>query len=484
MNTGIKPGRPVAATRHEANACDRQAALRFLGRRSLLDFTELMYKIYRGAALHQHLARIAEDCASGKLTKVCISCPPRHGKSTLMAVTNVAWRLTNNPKLNVIIACYSRELSERFSRELCQLLSSERYLSFYPPILPRRAQRVRDWQTLQGGSFYATSVGGGGVGRGADLYIVDDPFKSRADANSEKSRARVLGWFQSSVVTRLSANGCVIVIGTRWHEDDLIGQLTNPARVRNLASSQIPGAMYQTISLEAICEHPETDPLHRAYGEALWPENRSIEQLNEIKGDLPSSEFAAQYQQQPAPPDGNIIDPKDFVVIDRAALPSGLTYKWGWDLAVSTRTHADYSVGVCGAQDKAGNFYLVELNRGKRTWQQQKGTMIELAKKYGVGTVVGVESGAAWAALCDELRKEANGRLIIKDVLPSKDKVGRANPWVAKAECGKFFVVRAEWNKQFLEELKQFPHGAHDDQVDAVSVLFETFRGSRPLVLA
>ena len=363
------------------------------------------------------------------------------------------------------------------------VLSSEAYLSLFPAILDPSAQRLKSWRTLAGGSYFATGVGGGATDRGADIFIADDLTKNRDEASSPTQRDKVWEWFMSTAMTRLSPNGVMVVISTRWHEDDLIGRLTNPERLRQFREHGLAEESFEVVSLEAICENPETDPLKRELGQALWPEQWAVERLEAAKLQIGPYEFAAQYQQKPSPPGGNLVDYRKINIIGREQVPPDLRLVWGWDLASSTKTQGDYSVGAFGGTDKAGNLYLVNINRGKRAWPEQKRVILQCAELNGEGSLIGIETVATWAVALEELKSAVAGRFIVKGFTPNKDKVGRANPWLAKVDGGMFYMVRRPWNQDFMHELEQFPNGAHDDQVDAVSVLWEMVRKRQKILL-
>lgn len=451
---------------------------------SLTTFAEVFGRNYRAADVHRHLAHALEDCYRREIRRICISCPPRTGKSMLSSIMFPAWVLTKTPGAHVIQSSYSSELSEDFSRKAKGVLTSDAYRALFPPILDPAVQRLKAWQTLAGGSYYATGVGGGATGRGADFFICDDLIKNRDEASSQIHRDKVWDWFMSTAMTRLSPNGVMIVIATRWNEDDLIGRLTNPERLRQFRDHGLADEAFEVINLEAICENPHSDPLKRQLGQALWPEQWPVERLLATKLQIGPHEFAAQYQGRPSPEGGNLVDSRKIRSIERHQVPSDLRLVWAWDLASSTKTHADFSVGALGAMDKDGNIYLVNINRGKRAWPEQKRTILHCAEVNGIGSTIAIETTAAWVIAKDELTTAAAGRFIVKGYTPNKDKIGRANPWLAKIDAGMFYLVRGPWNQDFLHELEQFPNGAHDDQVDAISVLWEAVRKRQVLVLA
>ncbi len=440
---------------------------------SLATFAETMLPNYKAAAFHRHLARQLDAVLRGACPRLCVSVPPRMGKSLTASVIFAAWALTKNPRLNIILASHAAELAEGFSLATRQILSSEAYLSLFPPILSVNLERSRNWQTLAGGSYFATGVGGGGLGRGADILILDDLVKNRDDAESVAEREKTWGWLTSTALTRLSPSGVVIVIGSRWHEDDVIGRLT---------SDSFEGPKFTYFKLQALCESPETDPLRRKAGESIWPERWTVEKLAETRATIGRRDFASHYQQAPSPIGGNLVDVSKIRVIDLAAVPPDMTMCRAWDLSLGLTSNGDFSAGARGGLTKDGNFVLMDINRGQRKWTEQREVII--AKARLEGGPVGVETVAAWEVAAAELRTALSGVTTVKSIKVSTSKEARATGWVSMAESGKFFMVQGSWNSAFLRELEQFPNGRHDDQVDAVSLLWEMVRKRTPFMFA
>ena len=317
-------GTPTAAPSNQTDLQQTDALLRDACVDSLTTFAESMQAGYRAARVHRLLAAKLEDCVRRKIRRLCVSIAPRHGKSRLTSVMLPAWALTKNPRLEIIQASYSAELAESFSLATKAVLSGEAYASLFPAILNPETNRSKWWGTRAGGSYFATGVGGGATGRGADLMILDDLFKSREDAGSAAQRELVWNWFCSTAVPRLSPEGVLVAIGTRWHEDDLIGRLTRPERVEQFREVGLGDEAFEFLSIEAICETPESDPLHRDFGKALWPERWPVTRLEAIKAQIGPAEFAALYQARPAALGGNLCDVRRIKIIGRDEVPAGL----------------------------------------------------------------------------------------------------------------------------------------------------------------
>lgn len=450
---------------------------------SLATFSETMSPGWEAGAFHCLLAAKLEDCIRRKVKRLIINCPPQHGKSLLASVNFPAWALTKFPTLRIFQAGHTADLSTGFSRKARTTVTSDRYLSLYPELVNPRVNRADYWETKLGGYYFATSVGGG-TGVSADVLLIDDVHRDRAEANSQTMRDNVWDWFTSTAMTRLAPDGIVIVVMTRWHRDDLAGRLTDPKRIRAMEEAGFSDMQFETLSLEAICENPDKDALHRPIGAALWPEVRDLRWLMAQKLQIGNYEWNALYQQRPNPPGGNIVDTTKIPIIPRSRVPEGLEVVRGWDLAVSKTNLSDYSVGAQLCMDRAGNLYLIHIDRARRLWPQQKAILFSYIQREAIGKRVGIEAVGAWETAASDIREHFKGQVIVQSYTPVKDKLTRALPWLAKIDGGMFFMVEGVWNQDFLDELEQFPHGAHDDQIDAVTVGYEMIAKGGKLLFA
>ncbi len=456
--------------------------------------------------IYRKLTAITE----GKCKRLMIFMPPRHGKSELVTVRYSAWRLQKDPSLNIILASYNQKLANRFSRKVKQALrdatevalkessvaveassdanetetreansarkctrsnaSNDRKTtdnsgSFGDAPLPRRTNTAEEWETTQGGGVRAVGAGAGVTGFGAGLIIIDDPVKSRAEAESSTHRERVWDWFNDDIYTRLEPDAPMILIQTRWHEDDLAGRL--------LKEMDNGGEQWEVISLPAFAESwdggEETlDMLGRKPGEVLCPERFNREALLRIKTQLGSYSFSALYQQHPTPVEGGLFKRKWFKTIDKA--PPQLMWKRAYDLAVSTKTSADYTASFRCAYDKSGNLYIADGFRKRMEYPEQRKYILERMREENF-TEHGIESALHGQAFVQELRREPElRRNAFRAIQVSSDKFTRALSWANLAEEGKVFLVRGAWNDAFIEEACSFPNAKHDDQIDAVSL--------------
>lgn len=376
--------------------------------------------------------------------------PPRHGKSEQNTVRYPVWRLEAEPTMRVIVGAYNQTLANKFSRKARRIAAQR---------IPLSADRaaVEEWETLQGGGFRAIGVGGGITGQGGNLILIDDPVKSREEAESDSYRDRVWDWYRDDLYTRLEPDGAIILTMTRWHEDDLAGRL--------IMEAQNGGEHWEVLNLPALAE--ETDPLGRVPGVALCPERYDEEALANIRMVQGARSFTALYQGKPQPDEGAMFKRQWFDSVDHA--PEGLSWVRYWDLAASTKTTADYTASAEVAMSEEGDVYIRNMVRGRWEWPDAKKIMVS-TMLAGNGTRHGIEEAMHGLAAVQELRRDQSlANISVQGIKVDRDKVSRALPWAARAEARKVKLVKGEWVNAFLDEVCSFPQGTHDDQVDTVS---------------
>jgi predicted phage terminase large subunit-like protein len=489
---------------------------------------------------HQlHIIEQLEKVTSGECKRLMIFLPPRHGKSELVTVRYSAWRLQRDPSLNMILGSYNQQLANRFSRKVRKVIIEAEVQQAEPPAdagtrasLPANAARgvdaenshirashslragcprsdgamfpffsskpantIAEWETAAGGGFRAVGVGGGVTGFGASLIVIDDPVKSRAEAESETYRENLWDWFNDDLYTRLEPEGSVILIQTRWHEDDLAGRLLKEMHdggeqwtVIDLPAIAEPAGTRTSLSaMSAKHEHvdatsdfcgqgcPRSDTDWRLPGQALCPERFDENALEKIKRKLGTYSFSALYQQKPTPSDGGTFKKEWFKKIIPYA-PSGLKWKRGYDLAVSTKTTADHTASFRCAFDKEGNLYIAGGFRKRIEFPEQRRFIIERVRAEP-DTEHGIELALHGQALIQDLRREPGVRgHRLRGIRADADKLTRALAWAPLAEEGKVILVRGPWIDEFIDEAAAFPLGHHDDQIDAVSLAVQMLK--------
>lgn len=392
--------------------------------------------------IQDHLDQVTR----GELRRLMIFAPPQHGKSSLVTVRYPVYRLELDPKLRIIIGAYNQERSAEFSRSARRIARERLDIS-------DERSADRDWQTTQGGGVRAVGVGVGITGYPGELIVIDDPVKSRDEADSQTYRDRVWEWYTQDLYTRLQPGGAVILIMTRWHEDDLAGRI--------LASED--GPSWTVLSLPAEAE--ENDPLGREPGEALCPERYDLAALANRKMVLGSWAYTALYQQRPAPAEGGIIKREWLRYYDQ--LPTKLDRAIAsWDMAFKDNADSSYVVGQVWGQ-VGGDFYLLWQIRERLDFPATQRAVRSLAQRYPQALTKLVEDKANGPAVIASLRHDVSG-LTAYPVAGSKE--ARLQAVSPLFEAGNVYLPRGVgWIDEYVNELCTFPNAAHDDQVDATS---------------
>lgn len=391
--------------------------------------------------IRRHLTELLE----GVYEDLLIFAPPRHGKSEMTTVRLPVYYLNKHSKRRVIVGAYNRELATMFARRSRRL--AQEVLE-----LDKSHQSVCDWAIRQGGEYFAVGVGSGVTGRGGDLIIVDDPVRSRKDANSEAFREECWYWFVEDLYTRREPGAKVVVIQTRWHEDDLSGRI--------LASDFADD--FAVISLPALAM--EDDPLGRAEGEALWPERYNKKALQKIKK-VTGVSFEALYQQQPAPPSGEIIQVDMIKSYEK--LPTVSFTVLALDTAFKDKEENDFSVALVFAICRNG-IYIIDRWKKKAKYPELKAEIRKLAHRYNVNALV-IEDAASGQSLIQDFQAES--RLNVIPIKVDSSKRSRANATTDTVNAERIRYPRnAPWWNDLKYNLAIFPFGKHDDDVDAFTL--------------
>jgi predicted phage terminase large subunit-like protein len=391
---------------------------------------------------------------TGDTNRLMIFCPPRHGKSALVTIRYPIWRLERDPTLRVIVASYNQLLANRFSRQSRRIATGRIELD-------RERRAVEEWQTAEGGTYRAIGVGAGITGQGGDLIMIDDPVKSREEAESAAYRQMVWEWYTDDLWTRREPGASMVLIQTRWHEDDLAGRI--------LASEDGPN--WTVINLPAEAE--QGDPLGRELGAALCPERYDLSALREIRVVLGPYGYTALYQQRPTPPGGGMFKREWFDVV--GAAPAQAARVRAWDRA-ATDKDGDYTVGLLIAKDSDNVFYIEDCIRGQYSDLAAEKIIAQTAatdaeRFRNVTTWLEQEPGSSGKAVV-QITIRALAGYNVKAERSTGDKATRAGPFAAQCEARNVKLVRGAWNAAYLDELCSFPYGAHDDQVDGSSLGF------------
>jgi len=439
-----------------------EALRKQLARRRLLAFTEYTNEVYIPAGHHQRIAEKLEAVERGEIDRLMIFMPPRHGKSELASKRFPAWCLGRNPKRQIIAASYNSDLASDFGRNVRNIVASPEFGQVFTGIsLAPDSQAANRMNTNRGGTYVAAGVGTAVTGRGADIALIDDPFKDREEADSERRRDLVWDWYRSTLYTRLMPGGAIVLIQTRWHEDDLAGRLLeHEGRIED-------GGQWTVLDLPAIDKA----------GDALWPEWYDVPALTRIKDTIGAREWSALYQQQPQPDEGTYFQ-REWLQ-EWTELPAVNFYGTS-DYAV-TDGGGDYTVHRVWGVDQHGTIYRVAGWRGQSTsdvWIEEKLNLIQRWKPlawFG-------EAGVIQKAIEPMLRRRMIERKVycrLEWISSISDKPTRARGFQARAAMGK---VRFEPGADVSEYL-MFPAGKHDDDVDTASLIGRALDDMHPAIV-
>ena len=387
-------------------------------------------------------------------TRIIVSMPPRHGKSEMISFWTPLWFLSKHPDKNVILASYEAELAQHWGRRVRNEAVGNPLIGIQVSADSSASDR---WNTKQGGGMLTAGVGGGILGRGGHLQIIDDPYKNWQDATSPTIQTRTIDWFQSTFWTRREPGSVVIVNMQRWNSKDLVAFLeTDPDHK----------GKWKTICLPALADNPE-DPLGRPIDAALCPERYSREELLEIKAAIGSMKFSAMYQQRPTSIEGGIVK-RDWIQFYRA-LPDGLSdWTISADLTFKDSSKADFTVFQVWARDRARRF-LVDQVRDRMSFTSAIKAFRAISAKYPQATRKLVEEKANGSALIDTLRNEIEGIIAIN---PKESKDARLADASVFFEAGNVYFpdpTIAPWVNDNVEEVVTFPNAGNDDTVDATT---------------
>lgn len=423
-------------------------------------------------ARHLELIETAALHTINTAGRLIVSVSVRTGKSDFLARRLAAWYLGRNPNKRVIVATHMAEFAKTHGGWARDNLTEHGPDTFDVHVSTKsRARNFWELASPHTGGMLTLGVGGSPIGRGADLLIIDDPYGSFADAMSPTIRQAVIDWWTGTMVSRIEPGGAVIIICSRWHEDDLSGFLLREQPDR-----------WTELRMPAICDDPAGDPMGRAAGEALWPERWPVEALEQIRADvtltLGDAVWAAQYQQAPRTPTGGMfpidrwgrIDPGHVALI-------GARWVRGWDLA-ATDGGGDFTVGAKVGRLVDGRTAVADVRRGQWSTDEVREQIKAAAADDGPGVAIELPQDPAQAGKdqAQQLVRMLAG-FDVEARIQSGDKPTRAAGLSAQQRAGNVVLVDGEWIQRFIVEHQAFPRGRHDDQVDAASAAFNRLAG-------
>ena len=432
---------------------------------SFLDFVKHVYPGYKVGPHHLKLIEIFEDIANGKKKRVIVNIAPRHGKSELISYLAPAWFLGKFPQKKIIMASHTADLAVNFGRRVRNLVGSDPYKDIFPQVeLQADSKSASRWGTNYNGEYFAIGVGGALAGRGADLFIIDDPH---SEQEAKTGRPDVFlpawEWFQSGPLQRLMPGGAIIVVMTRWSKLDLTGQIVTQME-RNEDVDP-----WEVIEFPAIKED----------GTALWPEFWDVEELLAKKAALDIRYWNAQYMQKPTSEEGALIKREWWQKWEGEGPPQCEFTIMALDAAQEANNRADYNALTTWGvffNEETNNYNIILLNSIKKRMEfpELKKLVLEEYKNWQPDAFM-VEKKSNGAALYQELRRMG---VPVGEFTPGKgqDKISRVNAVSDLFSSGIVWAPDRRWAKEVIEECNDFPAGANDDLVDSTTLALLRFR--------
>ena len=424
---------------------------------------------------YRHLAATSAAIASMIEEDDCdvlvIDQPVRHGKTELCSRWTPAWYLSRFPERRVLLASYEADFAATHGRRVRELIIE--HGARFGLEVDQTSRAANRWELTNGQGGMGTAGAGGPItGKGGHLLIVDDPIKNIEDAQSEVMRTKLWEWWQNVFLTRREPGAKVLLIMSRWHEDDLIGRLLGTTT----------GMRIKRLRMPAVAE--TDDLLGRRPGDALCPERYPIEVLNGIRIDVGPSAWAALYQQRPIAVGGGMfrrdhfrtwkkivkeIDGQTFYNLNNTIVDDAECWRFStMDPAYSGTKRSDFTALATWAVAPTDppSLMLLDLQR-VRVEHAEHAPMIRRVWDMWSPAWIGVEKQMATLSLFDEVQRAG---VVVRWLKPDKNKIARAETAVALVEAGRIYLPeQAPWLDEFIAEVVSFPVAAHDDQVDVLA---------------
>lgn len=453
-----------------------------LSRRKFLNYLKYIAPSYKfgwwNKELCAKLQSFYDDLINGKRPVLIIQAPPQHGKS-LIVMYFLTWLAGKNPDLKKIYASYSERLGIKTNLQIQRLMDGQKYKKIFPQtmlnasnVVTISGQNLRNREILEyvgkEGYFRNTTIRGQVTGESLDVGIIDDPLKGREEANSVTIREKTWEWFTDDFLSRFSDKAGLLIILTRWHVDDPVGRLLD--MIDDIAEL---GDNVQVYSRPALIEHEsdlkDSDP--RSVGEALFPEHKSEEFLMLRKKLMTSSSWESLYQQRPFVKGGGMFAIEHFKIVDAAPQLKGFPVRY-WDKAGSEDSGA-YTAGVLMSETVDGQYIVMDVKRKQLSPMNRENLIKQTAILDEKKTRIWIEQepGSAGKESAENtIRNNAGFSVKADRVTGSKEE--RAEPYAAQVEAGNVLLLKAPWNKDFIDEHELFPNGKYKDQVDAAAGAF------------
>ena len=411
---------------------------------------------------HQIIASEFTKISNDKKGRLIVNMPPRHTKSEFASVYFPAWMIGKYPKMKLMQVSHNAELSARFGSKVRNLIDSPEYKQIFGDVRLREDSKAKGrWETNHGGEYYAAGVGGSITGRGADLLIIDDPHTEQ-DSLSDSAMERTFEWYLSGPRQRLQPGGSIVLVMTRWAEDDLTGRL-----IRSEAEPKAD--KWNHVSFPALLDDDKP----------VWPEYWSFEELEKVKASLSVRNWSAQYMQNPTSEEGAILK-REWWVPWEGDLPVLKHVIQSYDTAFTAKQTSDYSAittwGIfTPGEGEPDAIMLVDAVKGKYEFPDLKAVALEQYKYWEPETVI-IEAKASGQSLLQEFRRMG---IPVVDFTPGRgnDKHARVNACAPIFESGQVFYPEGQhYAEEVIEECAAFPHGENDDYVDSTTQAMLRYR--------
>lgn len=444
-------------------------------------FCGFVYPKYMKAE-HQHeLCSLLNDVAEGRCTRAIIEVPPRNGKSFHISERFPPYLMGRFPEYQIIATSHSDGMSRRFGRKVHSVISSAEFKELFPGVsLSKRADAVDEFETEQGGRYIATGIAGDYMGTGAQVVIVDDPFKNREQAESQTYRDKVWERFDD-LETRLEPGGAFIILHTRWHEDDLIGRVikerveTGKEEWRRLTMPMIKNECHNWEKVEA---GDGTDEDQRKYDaeKSIWPERWPLEACRRIRRNKERRTWISLYQQQPSSKEGDKYRRSYFQRYNFGEQPKNLHKYIISDFAV-TKDDGDWTEFYVVGRDHEGKIWWLDAwfdQVQADEWIPALVNLIKLHKPFGFYGEKGQIRKAVEPFLEQMMLQErAITKLIWLD--SSTDKLARSRASIGLASMRRFYIPRCSWGDRLVDQHAVFPASNMDHSVDCTSQVGRAF---------
>ncbi len=439
-----------------------------LATRKLIEFTKATMPNYQVNWHHEFIANKLDLIAEKKIKKSMFFVPPQHGKSELASRRFPAFMFGKYPNLRIASCSYSSTFSAKFNRQVQRIIDSPSYANIFPETKLNKTRTLTDTRgnylrnssefeiVNHSGSYISVGVQAGITGNSVDILIIDDPIKGRLQANSKTYRDGLWEWYTDEARTRLHNDSQQLIIMTRWHYDDLAGRIL-----------QQEADEWTVINIEAIKETlVEGDP--RDYGDVLWESKHSLERMLKIKNNYPKT-FYSLYQGKPTPDGGNKIKEEYFEIVNESEVPNNIKWEIDIDGAYTKKTTNDPTGIMISGRYK--NTVYIKNSISKYLEMPELLKFIDsftIANEFYKNNRIFVEPKASGITIVQLLNEKGYNAFKTKHEYVNVSKEERVDAILPFCESFKVKLIKGDWNSPFLEQLKRFPNGEHDEHVDCL----------------